>query len=310
MSTPGPREELLTTGTLGPAGVALLYTTVRQAVRLRRLPPPDGAATWTVDMVMEAAHDVLAERNGPARIAMLAARSNDGATFRAQLFTLVMNDLASAGRRTARGRLSERIKDVVAQMPDVHTTAGLLILDGASGQRPASFADLVAAAAQVPVTVPRWSEQARRQAPVADADSMQALVRAVLDRAPGGLLHGGLVSVLAVRLGVHDGPEPVDQDAIELLAPAAADDPAQQAVANVRAQEILDGLSVEQQMVLPFLDEPVRDIGEMTGLRRSKAWQVAQATRLRLVDLLDGEPDAAQVLAAAAQLARERWRQS
>lgn len=307
MSTLGPRAELLATGALGSAGVGLLYTTVRQAVRLRRLPPPPGAPTWTPDAVMEAAHDVIASRNGPARIALLAARSDDEASFRSQLFTLVLNDLASRARRSARGRLSERVKDIVAVMDDVHATHGRLILDGVADGQAASFADLAEAAAKVPVTVPRWSDQARRHAPEADAASMQALVRAVLGRVSAGLPHSELVAVLAQRLGVHDGPAPVDQGVLEMLAPPAAADPASEAVAAIGAEALLAQLSVEQQMVLPYLEEPVRAVADATGLRRSKAWQVTQATRLRLADLLDDDPDGAQVLAAAAQLARTRW---
>jgi len=307
VTAPGPREELLATGELGPAGVKLLYTSVRQAVRLRRLPPPPGAPVWTADALMEAAHDIVASRQGPARFAILAARSSDEASFRSQLFTLVMNDLASANRRSARGRLSERVKDVVADMPDVHVVNGKVILGAASDAPTASFADFVAAAAQVLVTVPQWDDQARRQAPVADAASVQALVRSVLALAPRGLPHRDLVAVLAHRLGVHDAPQPVDQDALEMLAPSALDDPAQVAVDSVRGRQLLDQLMVEQQMVLPYLEESVRDIAELTGLRRSKAWQVAQSTRLRLADLLADEPDAVQVLGAATDLARTRW---
>lgn len=307
MITPGPREELLTGGALGPAGVELLYKTVRQAVRLRRLPPPSGAPMWTTDAVMEVAHDIITARQGPARFALLAARSTDEASFRSQLFTLVMNDLASANRRTARGRLSERLKDIVAMMPDAHTTNGWVVLEELSPGPAASFADLVAAAARVPITVPSWSDQARRQAPVADAGSMQELVRAVLAQAPSGLAHRDLVAVLAHRLGVHDSPQPVDQAGLEMLAPPAPDDPAQSAADSVAGEELLSRLSVEQQMILPYLEEPVRDIAEATGLRRNKAWQVAQATRLRLVELLADEVDAAQVLGAAVESARIRW---
>lgn len=308
MTAPGPREELLSNGALGPAGVELLYRSVRQAVRLRRLPPPGGAAAWTADALTEAAHDIVVSRQGPARFATLAARSSDEASFRSQLFTLVMNDLASANRRTARGRLSERVKDVISGMSDVQLVAGRAILDAAGDGPAASFADLVAAATQVPVIVPRWDDRARRQAPVADAASVQALVRTVLTLAPGGLPYPDLVAVLAHRLGVHDAPQPVDQDTLEMLAPTPGDDPALTAVDAVRGRELLDQLTTEQQMILPYLEESVRDIAELTGLRRNKAWQVAQSARLRLADLLADEPDAAQILGAAIDLTRVRWR--
>ena len=307
MSGLGARAELLATGALGKAGVELLYTSVRQAVRLRGLPPPAGAPVWTTDAVMEAAHDIVVARSGPARIAMLAARSSDETTFRSQLFTLVLNDLASTARRTARGRLSERIKDVLATMDDVHASDGRFILDGVAAGQAASFADLAEAAAHVAVIVPRWSDQARRQAPEADAASMQGLVRALLRRVSTGLSHSELVAVLAERLGVHDRPAPVEQHVLEMLAPPARAETARDAVAAVGAEQILAQLTVEQQMVLPYLEDSVRDIADVTGLRRNKAWQVAQATRLKLAELLDDDPDSAHVLGAAAQMARTRW---
>ena len=112
----GPREELLSTGSLGPEGVALLYRTVEQVVRVRHLPPPEGADKWSPDMLLEAAHDVYLHRKGAERLLSLAAGTSDEDGFRQKLWRMVVNDLASMNRRTARGKLHERLKDVTAGM--------------------------------------------------------------------------------------------------------------------------------------------------------------------------------------------------
>lgn len=306
----GPRQELLGTGRLGPAGVELLYRTVRQVVRVRNLPPPPGDSAWTGDALREAAHDVLAERTGPARLLELAASSTDEDSFRAQLWRLVSNDLTSQGRRTERGRLAERVKKVADGMRDVVRDSGALRLaqDGAPAAAPEPrFDELVAAAARVPMTVPVWDPDAARRPPVADRDSLAAALRAVLALSPDGLPLGVVVDVLAARLGIHDMPTQAEHDVLDALGPAAADDPAAAAAASVAAGRLLSALTAAEQLVLPYLDEPVSVIAAESGLGRTKAWHAAKATRLKLVDLLADDPTPAGTLRKAAAAARARW---
>lgn len=307
----GARHELLATGTLGEQGIALLYRTVRQVVRLRNLPPPPGLAAWTEDALVEAAHDVLAHRRGVARLLTLATNSTDEDSFRRQLWQLVANDLISTGRRTDRGRLAERVRDVLPHVPDLREDASGLRLTAAGGvgdgvEQP-RYDELVAAAAAVPVVVPAWNPLSTHTPPVANRDSLVAMIRAVLGRALDGLPFAELVDVLAARLGVHDAPVGAEHDILDALAPAAPDEPAAASAARDAARRLLEQLTVVQQLVLPYLDESASVIASHTGLGRTKAWQTASGTRLLLAELLADDPERESTLREATALVRQRW---
>lgn len=310
----GAREDLLTTGTLGEAGVALLYRTVRQVVRLRNLPPPPGLTAWTPDAVAEAAHDVLVHRRGVARLLTLATNSSDEDSFRRQLWQLVANDLNSAGRRTQRGRLAERLRDVLPHADGVSERDGRLHLDASKGGGTSHGAgdeprydELVTAAAAVAPVVPAWNPLSTHAAPVADRDSLVAMIRAVLQRAPSGLPFATLVDVLAARLGVHDAPIGAEHDVLDELAPPAADDPAATSAARDAARRLTAQLTVAQQLVLPYLDETATVVAAQTGLGRTTAWQTVGATRLLLAQLLVEDPSPDATLREATALVREGW---
>lgn len=303
----GPRAELLATGQLGPEGVALLYRTVRQVVRLRNLPPPPGIQQWTDEALTEAAHDVFATR-GPERLLLLASRSTDEGSFRAQLWQTVANDLASGSRRTERGRLSERVKDVLPHVPAVeHHGNTVRLADVDPTQPEPRFDELVNAASSVAIQVPAWDPNSDRNPPLAARESLVEALTAVLALAPNGLNHGVLVSVLAVRLGVHDAAEQMDTAALDAVIPPTRDDPGTVVAERDAGARLLDELTTSEQLVLPYLDESTAVIAEHSGLGRTKAWQTANSARLKLADLLDGDPSAAATLREAASQARSRW---
>lgn len=304
----GAREELLTSGELGPEGIDLLYTTVRQVIRSRNVPPPLGYASWTGDQVMEVAHDVFADR-GPQRLLDLASRSTDDASFRRQLWTTVVHHLASASRTSERGRLNERLKDVLPHVPGARLSGNSVYLGSADvSQRERSFDELVAAAGRVSVTIPRWSATSDNSAPVADRDSLVAVVEAVLTAVPNGVPYPVLVAVIATRLGIHDSPVPVDADSLTRLAPQAPDDPARTVENSDAGERLLRQLTIDEQMVLPYIEETSAVIADHTGFGRTKAWKIASALRPKVAALLEGDSSPGTTLASAADIARERWR--
>lgn len=305
----GPRDELLTSGQLGPEGVELLYRTVRQVIRSRNFPPPGGSGVWTSDQIMEVAHDVFAER-GPQRLLDLAARSTDETSFRRQLWTAVVHHLASANRASERGRLSERLKDVLPHVPGVTRVGDTVVLETVDlSQDEPRFDELVTAASAVTVTVPPWNPLSDNSAPVADRASLVAVVEAILRLAPNGLPYSVFVAVVATRLGIHDTPVPVDADTLSRMAPQAPDDPAAAAANNDAGERLLSQLTIEEQMVLPYIDEPSSVISDQTGFGRTKAWKVAAAMKPKVAALLEGDPSPGTTLASAADIARSRWRQ-
>jgi hypothetical protein len=304
----GPREELLSAGVLGLRGIALLYRTVEQVVRVRNLPPPDGMPKWTKDMLQESAHDVYAHRKAPERMLSLAARSTDEESFRQQLWTLVANDLASTNRRTARGKLHERLKDVTSGMASPSREEGRWQLAGAAERdQPARFDELVAAAAAVQVVEPAWSPLSANDAPVADRASLEAMITTVLATAATGLTLGDLTAVLASRLGVHDAPVHRDDEGWERIAPVAADDPAADVAAMDAAQRLVSQLTVKEQQVLPYLDESASVIAQASGLARTTAYKATVLAKFHLEELLADDAEAAATLGKAVELVKTRW---
>lgn len=305
---PCARDELIQTGRLGTLGVALLYKTVRQVVRMRNMPPPTPAG-WTEDAIAEAAHDVFTARNGPARLLELAIGSTDEKNFRALLWKLVLNDLISAGRRTERGKLSERLKRVLAEMPDVRVDGnGLLwLINHDTAVRDVRPEQVDSALAAVPVSVPTWRADAAHSAPVADRASLEALVLAALGAGNGALTYSALVSAVAGRLGVHDSPDLMDHEQLDFLLTPAPDQTEDRAVSTLSGHQLLEKLTVEQQLVLPYLEDSVTVLTDRTGLRRTRAWTVSRELKVRLLDLLATDPDRGSTLRAAREEALRRW---
>lgn len=304
----GPWHELRDTGALGPAGVELLYEVVRKVVAFKNLPPPDGLPAWTSDALIEAAHDVFSHRKGPERLLSLANRSTDEESFRSQLFTLVANDLASRNRRTERGKLHERLRDIVAGMPDAERDEKKIRLTGpAEASRGVRFDELVAEASKVAQVVPTWDPLSTHTPPIADRDSLEAMVRAVLQAAGSWITMGTLTAVLAVRLGVHDAPVQRDDEGWERIAPISYADPAAEVGKLDMAARLLDTLTLKEQMVLPYLDDSATGIAKATGLGRTTAYKAAELARFKVRRFLEGDADAAATLGAAVERVQARW---
>ena len=304
----GARAELLSTRRLGPVGVQLLYRTVRQVVRMRNLPPPAGETRWDPDTFVAAAHETFAERDGEARLYELAAKSTDEDTFRSMLWTTVQRGLTDLGRRTERGRLTLRLQEELGRLPGCSSDTGVYRLGTAPSDQPQPrFDELVTLASAVPVNVPTWNDDAARKAPFADKTSYIALLTTLLERAPEGLRLGDIVDAIAIRLGVHDTPIPADRDVLDTYLPAASLDTAADIADMQAAEDLLAALTVDQQLVLPHLDETIANLCTITGLRRNKAWRVQAETRGRLAELLTDGPDGAAVLRQAIPMALARW---
>lgn len=302
----GAREELVRTGALGADGVALLYRTVAQVARMRNLPPPPGHKRWDDDAVTEAAHEVFAGRDGHARFVALAATSFDEDSFRSGVWTAVARDLTSQGRRTERGSLADRIRDVLDDVPGVTESAGRWIVPDAAPRPEPRYDELVAAAAATSITVPPWSQDSERRAPLADRPSFIALIEAVLRRCPSGLPLAQLSDVLFVRLGVHDLPMPHDHTMLDDYGLSVGTDPAKLAVAHADARELVEALTPAQRLVLPHLDASSSELVSLTGLGRTKAWKTAAELRELLTARLRDHPERAVVLAAASELLLDR----
>jgi hypothetical protein len=299
----GAREEVLLTGELGLAGVDLLYRTVAQVARMRNLPPPPGHGSWDDDAIIETCNEVFAGREGHARFVALAASSYDEDSFRAGVWTAVVRDIVSQGRRTERGSLAERVRDVLNDVPDVVEAHGGWTISSVDRSLPEPrYDELVAAAASTPIIVPPWSEESERRSPLADRPSFMALITAVLSHCPDGLPLSQLVDVLAVRLGVHDLPVPHDHTMLDEYGLTVGIDPARATALQRDAVVLLEALTPAQRLVLPHLGASATEISGQTGLGRTKAWTTTKEVHAILDSQLREHPDRDAVLRIATEL--------
>jgi hypothetical protein len=238
----------------------------------------------------------------------LANRSTDEISFRKQLYELVSNDLSSLNRRTERGKLLERLRDVVSQMPDVEQNDKMIRLAGFSdGVCSARFDELVAAASGVAPVVPAWNPLSTHSPPIADRSSLEEMIRATLQKAGQWITLGELTAVLAVRLGVQDAPVHRDDDGWERIGPVSYADPATEVGTADAAARLLERLTLKEQMVLPYLEDSATEIARATGLGRTTAYKTAELARFKVRQFLETDPDPAATLGAAVERVRARW---
>lgn len=308
--------ELRDTGRLGPAGVALLYRTVRAVARTSNFPPPEGHSRWDDDAVQAAAHEFLSRERGPQRLASLVLTATDDASFGRLLTVAVRNALRDVARRTDRAALMRRLTEVLrdddrlVQVPAKRPGEGRWALREHL-ERPlwqGRLSDLVAAAWSVrDVQVIRW-RSARRRGPVSDGPSLAAVAVAVLRAADGPVDLPVFAEVFEHRFGLTTAPRLVSLDDEPAPHPALprSDEIATTVEIREQAQQIWEQLSDRERQILAHHDAAVRDLAAVLGLGKSAA---AEA-RHRLIETLRsvlstdpaGEAVAEMLIAGAQQL--------
>ena len=284
-----PRDEILATGRLGDLGADLLYRTVFAVGVGYAFPPPEGWAIWGRDAAVEAAHNFLENGRTPRRLMDIALRSVDDASFAGQLDTAVLNWLRDDGRRTDLGKLMLRVKEILRSSDSFVHVGGpddRWSLPGAADAGATETSVLASAIAHLPVTVPRWTSS-RRDAPLADRPSFEVLIVAVLTAAGGSVPVREIAGVLATRLDHRRVPLAVSLDALDGAGEPAdvGADPADHTAAEVHATAIFNQLSDRERLLVPHLEQSVREIASRIGTGKSQAALVRQ----RLVDRLRGE---------------------
>jgi hypothetical protein len=288
-----PLEELQADGRLGPEGARLLYRVVRTVVVGHGFPPPGERPGWTGEAVAETAHEFLADVRTPRRLAHLLVHAVDDDSFTRLLHRMVLNFLRDGGRRTEIGRLMLRLRDVLVRSDEFVAEEGdrwRLEKQPAvpSTVTPAALVD--AAASERNVDVPRWSAQARRRAPAADAASLERLCRRVLEAAAGTVPLDQLARAVAPRLGLVATPlvsSPGDRDAVEGVAgPHHAD----AVLDSLRAAEIFGILGRRERLLLASAGTPVRELRAVIGVGPSQAAELQARLRAILAaELQDDE---------------------
>lgn len=291
----GPLAELHQTGRLGPAGAALLYRAVAQTARARNLPPPEEHDGWDDGAVAAVAHEFLTAPRGKRRLADLVVRATSESSFRALLEKAVLNHLRDMARETDRGALIRRLGDVLDKADSVQkisdSPARWALTNGPTSPSTAPPPRLdAAAAAVVDVTIPRW-RSSRRRAPVADQETLARLCTAILNAAEGSLDVPAMAAAVSARLEAARVPLTLELDTWEQIADRdPGGQPEDDVVERIYADDLFSELSDSEKILLATWEQPVRDLGDILGVRHSQAHVRRQqlATRLR-EELIDDE---------------------
>lgn len=305
----GAYDELETTGTLGPEGVAQLYRTVRVVARRRGYPPPPGHATWTKEAVTEEAHDFLTAPRSKDRLFQLHVKATDEASFAALLHVAVLNHFRSRARKTATGRLVRRINEVLAEDDRFERLSGdrWTLSTGATETGVVRESDLEAAAWRTNVDIVRYRPDAKHQSTGASGADLARLAEAVLAAAGAPLEDGQLAKVLGARLGLRELPLVTAVPAEDLTdeeAPSVGDDAHVTAVAAATWAELLE----DERDVLAGYDLTVQELARLLDTSESTAHRARKrledVLRVKVIDMEAGD-DVWPVLRSLADARRE-----
>src|SRR6266540_3915491 len=242
-----------------------------------------------------------------------ARRTRRQGVRRRLLEQVVRNYLRDQARATTKGRLVRRLRELLEADPrfagvprDRPGARNIELSDGTTpGVWNGRLSDLVAAAYKVTeVSVVRWRPEARRQSPVADAASLTAVCEAVLRAAGASLPVSDLADVVAARFAVGRGPVVTPVDDIEPWSPSTSTIDEADAEAEIRAgaERLISQLTLRERLVLAYLDRPVRQIADLTGLGKSVAAEVASRVRQIVGQVLGADEQREAMFAFARSL--------
>lgn len=281
----------LASGQLGSAGTSELYRIVAAVARRRGFPPPSGYTAWTTDAVMEAAHDFLTGPRGLARLTQLHVKATSDDSFRALLYTAVLNHFRSIARQTSVGRLVRRLNDVLADDDRFVRLAGgaWQLREEEPAPTSGSEARVEQALWATDVNIVRYRAEAKHQSTGASAHDFAKLAEAAI-RAAGGPLHDGeLGKLIGHRLGLRELPATVpidDSDGPDAHAAALGerDRAGPQAVAAGVWAELTDS----EKDVLARFGDTVEELAAGLDMPKSSAHRarrrLEEVLRVKLVD--------------------------
>lgn len=306
-------DELLA-GAVGEQFVGLLSQTIRAVAIARNFPPPDDLGSWGEEAVARTVSEFMADPQTPRRLIDLATTCSSEEAVRARLQGTVRNFLADLGRRTPLGKLVVRINEVLVRREQFSRVHGRWSM--AAGPGNAGLEDverLAASLGPVEITTPSWGHEARRSAPVADADTIAELCRTMISTAGGSLTPRTMAAAIGVRLGIGQAPISLEAASLDPGWPVGlqgADSTADAALRDSRAQEILELLNDRERIALAWPEYTIRELAPILGISPSQAHLVRRRAieilREELADDSDGDAVAGRILELTRAWA-EQW---
>lgn len=308
--------ELHQLGYLHGRGVALVSRIVREESKrfraLEHLDPEDLCQDFFVARIA-------------ALTAMLLAQATSDESFGKLVRRTVRNWMIDQARATGTGPLRRSIEKVLSEttlfesVPDGQEGAGRWRMAHTAGPPwGGDLENLLAVAWAVPdIRVPLWKKGTRR-APVADRQSLVAILEAVLQAAAGSLETAQLVHVFAQRFAAamdpieiplpeheHEDDGEINRDA-DL--PSEAPGPEEIVIAEEVAAEtaeaaaqIVERLSVDERAILCVIDDPA-EVMRRLGRGRSQSAEFARRLKVKIRELAGTGTDRDENLLAAIAL--------
>ena len=304
-------------GSIGEEFVSLLRKTIRAVAITRNFPPPDDLTRWDSEAVGRIVSEFVADPQTPRRLMDLATTCSSDQALKARLEGTVRNFLADLGRRTPIGKLVVRVNDVLGKRDQfVRADGRWALVDGPAGPGLANLDRLAKAIRPHEIMMPKWGHDARREAPVADAETIASLCKVLIEAAGGSLTSRMMASAIGVRLGLGQAPVSLDASSLDgAWSPVSStvDATADEALREARAKEVLALLNDRERLALAWLECPVRELAPLLGVGPSQAHVIRKGAtellRAELVDDSDGEAIAAHVLELA-RMWTEQWTDS
>jgi hypothetical protein len=221
------------------------------------------------DEIEELAHDVLIHGHGGASFAAyLLSHCNDDRSIARVMLRL--REVLSAEQFTkapgGRERYTLTARRSLSKFPhDVHH-------DVFSTMRHAAF-DVV------DVKLIRWRPDASRHSPIAERESIERVLQAVLESVDSPVELTDLSDVVADRFNVTPAPHIMSWNSdYNLVEPTDRSDVEDSGLYGPEALFVWSQLDFEEQLLLPLLGESVRVAAEALGWRRTKTHSVMQRT--------------------------------
>ncbi len=267
----------------------------RAAVVAQRLPRSDGRP-WTPEHV----EDLVSSYYASSAYQHAVLNAHDDDSLRALVFTGLANLVRADLRRTERGRLHRRVRELLAPEGFVEgPTKFWRRADDPESPSTATESELLEATWSVDVRMVKWRADAKRNSPFAEKASFIELLEAIYDLAAGALHIDMLVDVLARRLGVGPTSAIEDLDLVEERFVAASDPgPAEHLADQEReldaagaAAELWDQLSRRERELLPHLAATARDAADAVGGGKSAVNEAMKRLKQKIRTVLEDWSD-------------------